>query len=181
MRLCYMNSWLCESGKSEADPSNWVVYRLDREYEAVCPFFDDPYRINLSNYYHFQIYKSRWSLSKCLYLVCRFGLLLCWPIIMYAFMFDHDVESCKPFLLIVSILFMLFVRPALLFVTHKLTANFTLPTRHASLNVYMSFVHMQSQEQNAGRCSFICPASLPTSLSSSGILWAECHSGKKSF
>jgi len=135
--------------------------------------------INLSNY-HYQIYKSRWSLSKCLYLACRFGILLCWPIVMYSFMFDHDVESCKPFLVIVSVLLMLFVRPAF-FVTHKFTVNFTLPTKHASLNVYMSSVHVQSLEQNAGHCSSIYPASLPTSLLSFGILWAEYHFGKKSF
>jgi len=89
---------------------------------------------------------------------------------MYAFMFDHDVESCKPFLVIVSVLLMLFVRLAFFFVTHKFTVNFTLPTRHASLNVYMCSVHMQSLEQNAGHCSFIYPASLPTSLLSFGIL-----------
>ena len=70
------------------------------------------YRPNRSNY---QIYKSRWSLTKCLYLACRFGLLLCWPIVMYAFSFDHDEESCRPFLVIVSVLFMLFVRPTLFF------------------------------------------------------------------
>jgi len=35
-RLCYMR--LCEYSKSESDPSD---YRLDREYESVCQFFDD--------------------------------------------------------------------------------------------------------------------------------------------
>ena len=95
-----------------------VIYRLDREYEAVRPLIDDPHKINLSNY---QIYKSRWTIPKCLYLACRFGLLLCWPIVMYALLFDHNEESCQPFLVITSILFMLFVRPALFVVTHKFT------------------------------------------------------------
>ena len=86
----------------------------------MCPFFNDTYRTNLS---HYQIYKSRWSLSKCLYLGSRFGLLFCWPIVMYALVFDHDEKSCKPFLVIVSVIFALLVCPSL-FVTHKFTAKF---------------------------------------------------------
>ena len=62
---------------------------------------------------HYQIYKSRWSLTKCLYLACRFGLLLGWPVVMYAFLFDHDEESCQPFVVGVSVLFTLFVRSVL--------------------------------------------------------------------
>jgi len=125
---------------------------------------------NLSNY---QIYKSRWSASKCLYLACRFLLLLGLPIVIYAFFFDHDMESCQPILVTVSVVFTLCVRPALFLVTPKFTANFSPyipPTSHASLNVCMSSVHMQSQAQNAGRCSFIYLASLATSSSSAGIL-----------
>ena len=65
----------------------------------------------LSNY---QIYKSSWSLTKCLYLACRFSLLLGWPFAMYAFLVDHDMESCKPILVIITALFMLFVCSATL-------------------------------------------------------------------
>ena len=43
---------------------------------------------------------------------------------MYAFLSDHDMESCKPFLIIVSVIFILLVCPALFFI-HELTANFT--------------------------------------------------------
>ncbi len=85
----------------------------------VSLLFDHLYKTNLSDH---QIYQSRWSLSKSLYLACRFSLLLGWPIVMYAFLFDHDMESCKPLLVIVTVLIMLFVRPAL---SLLFTANFT--------------------------------------------------------
>ena len=181
MRSCYTNSWLCEYRGIRIRSSRLSHYRLNREYETVCPLFNDPYRPNLFNY---QIYKSRWSLSKCLYLVCRFGLLLCWPIVMYALSFDHDKESCQPFLVIVSVLFILFVRPALFFLltNSQLTLPIYIPlTSQAPLNVYLSSVHMLSQVQSDGHCSFIYPASLPTSSSSPGILWTKWHSGKMPF
>ena len=82
----------------------------------------------LTNTYFYQIYKSRWSLTKCLYLACRFGLLLGWPIVMSAFLIDHDEESCQPFVIAISVLFMLFVRPVLsLLLTNSLLTLLTQP------------------------------------------------------
>src|SRR6266542_6733137 len=79
----------------------------------------------LTKTYYYQIYRSRWSLTKCLYLASRFGLLLGLPIIMYALLLDHDMESCKPFVVIVAVLFMLFVCPVLL--TNSLLTLLTRP------------------------------------------------------
>jgi len=136
--------------------------------------------------YHYQIYESRWSLTKYLYLACRFGPLLSWPIVMYAFLFDHDMESCEPFVVIVSVAFMLFVCPVLsLLLINSLLTLLTWPhvspISHAFLSAYLFSVHMQSQAQNAHHCSSIYPASLPISLSSSGMLWTNWHFGKMSF
>jgi len=69
------------------------------------------------------------------------------------------------------------------FVTHKFTANSTDSTLYttnsrAFLNVYASSAHMPSQVQNACHCSSICPASLPTSSSSAGILLTKWYSSK---
>src|SRR6266545_2692466 len=116
--------------------------------------------IILTKVYYYQIYKSRWSLTKCLYLVCRFGLLLGWPIVMYAFLSDHDEESCKPYLVVVSVLFMLFVCSVLALLLENslltlLTQSYIPSTSHAFLNVYLSSAHMQSQVQNACHCSSI--------------------------
>ena len=77
---------------------------------------DGPYKTNPFND---QIYKSRWTLTKCLYLASRFGLLLGWPVVMYALLFDHDMESCKPSLVVVTVLFMLFVSSCAFFVDQK--------------------------------------------------------------
>ncbi|KAF9523070.1 hypothetical protein CPB83DRAFT_66758 [Crepidotus variabilis] len=42
------------------------------------------------------IYRSRWTLLKCLYLACRFIPLILWPVNMYSFMNDHTLPECMP-------------------------------------------------------------------------------------
>jgi len=54
------------------------------------------------------MYKSKWSLLKCLYLACRFCPLLGWPAVMYALLWDHDIDKCKPMIIINAMVFLLF-------------------------------------------------------------------------
>ncbi len=125
---------------------------------------------NLSKYC--QIYKSRWSLTKFLYLACRYTPIVFLPFALYAYIPDHDLETCHHFLNIISLMSILVVCLSNFTLTINLADSglIYIPlTSHASLSVYMSFAHGHSQVQNAFHCSSIYPASLATSSLSPGI------------
>lgn len=46
---------------------------------------------------------------KSLYLACRFSPLILWPVVMYAFLLDHDEKLCKSLVKVVSVIFMILV------------------------------------------------------------------------
>jgi len=54
------------------------------------------------------IHKSKWSLLRALYYGCRFGPLLLYPIVIYGLVGDHDEESCKPLIPLVTFCLNLF-------------------------------------------------------------------------
>ncbi|KAF9527416.1 hypothetical protein CPB83DRAFT_394971 [Crepidotus variabilis] len=51
------------------------------------------------------IYKSQWSLLKCLYLACRFAPIALWPVNMYSFMNEHTRQGCQPLVIFESLSF----------------------------------------------------------------------------
>ena len=56
-----------------------------------------------------QVHKSKWSLLKILFYGCRFGPLLLYPIVIYGLVLDHDLESYKPLVPLVTFCLTLFV------------------------------------------------------------------------
>ncbi|KAF6751684.1 hypothetical protein DFP72DRAFT_906837 [Ephemerocybe angulata] len=41
------------------------------------------------------IYRARWTSIKLSYFLCRYYPLICWPIIMWAYLRDHTFEECE--------------------------------------------------------------------------------------
>ncbi|KAF8314878.1 hypothetical protein F5887DRAFT_468878 [Amanita rubescens] len=48
---------------------------------------DDEYRL---------VYKSSWTLVKIIYLICRFTILMFWPLVVYAHVYNHSTDDCSP-------------------------------------------------------------------------------------
>jgi len=80
--------------------------RFDAEVKTVrfrTPPFLPPFDVEN------QVHKSRWTLLKFLFYGCRFGPLLLFPIVIYGLVGDHDLESCKHLVPLMTFCLTLFV------------------------------------------------------------------------
>lgn len=107
----------------------------------------------------FQVYKSRWTLMKCLYLVCRFCPLLFWPAIMYALLWDHDMDRCKPMLVINAVIFLLFVCPSLNL--EKLNWYLSLTGYHTPVHIYSPCICVHGCNERVTRHMFVFLLRIP--------------------
>ncbi|PPQ75111.1 hypothetical protein CVT24_010066 [Panaeolus cyanescens] len=83
--LAYYISELIEAKKSvdEARYAMAAMYAL-QVYEWISGAQKE-YRL---------IYKARWTSIKTLYLLCRYYPLILWPIVMWAYVGNHDADTC---------------------------------------------------------------------------------------
>lgn len=104
----YVSGYLCL--KYNSSPSILLPIGLigNTKQWVYTPFLTSLFQVTLFGLH--QVYKSRWSLTKCLYLACRFCPLCLWPVVMYGFIGNHGMETCEKLVIAISVVFMLLVR-----------------------------------------------------------------------